>query len=177
MEKRLVFLISVLLVAVLLTGCRRAPRNTDAIDGGVRNNQRSDAPKTIVSTKIASFSCVFSTLDLVEESSLGQNVYVLQAQESEGAVWGSYLSGETEKQVFETDSSFMELLQEIVARYDLAQYNGINYYVSGLPDRYGADLHISYQSEEEIYASNNQDCFLPLAAMEELQHLFFEQIK
>lgn len=167
--------IVIVLLVIALVGCAAKDRSTDDIDGGVRINNDVDAPKTINSTKIVSFSCEFSTLDLLEQSPLGNDVYDLQAQLSDGTVMGSYESYQVEKQQFEADEAFMEQLQQIVTRYDLAQYNGKDYKVSGLPDRFGARLHIIYESEEQIYASNNQDCFLPLAAMEELQALFFEQ--
>ena len=44
--------------------------------------------------------------------------------------------------------------------------------MSGLPPDYGVKLDIQYASGESIRASNNQDCFLSLEAMEELISLF-----
>ena len=41
---------------------------------------------------------------------------------------------------------------------------------------YGVSLQIVYASGERISASNNQDCFLPLEAMEELEALFRQQL-
>jgi len=37
---------------------------------------------------------------------------------------------------------------------------------------YGAKLDIQYASGESIYAYDNQDCFIPLEAMQELVELF-----
>ena len=66
----------------------------------------------------------------------------------------------------------MTSLQEIVSKYDFAQYNGYISKVSGLPHMYGAKLDIKYASGESIYAHDNQDCFISLDAMNELVELF-----
>lgn len=66
----------------------------------------------------------------------------------------------------------MTSLQELVSKYNFAQYNGYISKVSGLPDMYGAKLDINYASGESIYAYNNQDCFIPFEAIEELIELF-----
>ena len=66
----------------------------------------------------------------------------------------------------------MTSLQEIVSKYDFAQYNGYISKVSGLPHMYGAKLDIKYASGERIYAHDNQDCFISLDAMNELVELF-----
>lgn len=174
--KSIWFLVAVLLVAAaVLSGCMKATRNTDDIDGGVILDGSSDAPKTVASTQIASFSCEFSTLSLMEETVLENDVYELEAALEGDAVTGSVETRQSDKQTFTADAAFLEQLQQIVAQYDLAQFNGTVYKVCGLPDQYGAYLNVTYQSEEQIYASNNQDCFLPLGAMEELWELFLSQ--
>jgi len=81
-------------------------------------------------------------------------------------------NGAGNKAEFETDSSFMAKLQEIVSKYDLAKHNGYTHHVSGLPDMYGEQIDIKYASGESIYAHDNQDGFLPMEAMEELIELF-----
>lgn len=167
----------VLLGVAALSGCAGKTADTDVIDGGVVHNDNVDAPKTIVSKEIVSFSCEFSTLTLMEETELENDVFCLEAALSDGVVTGTCSSREIQKQTFEADASFMKRLQEIAEEYDFAQYNGMQYRVSGLPDQFGAKLNILYESGEQIYASNNQDCFLTLAAMEELFSLFREQIQ
>ncbi len=161
-----------LLLALSLSACTQT---TDDIDGGVRINNDFDAPKTIASTQIVSFSCEFSTLTLMEESTLGNDVFSLEATLDGDAVTVRFESRRTEKQTCAADEDFMHQLQQIVTRYDLAQYNGMDYFVSGLPDPFGARLQVTYDSDEVIYASDNQECFLPLAAMEELWELFSGQ--
>lgn len=71
----------------------------------------------------------------------------------------------------------MNTLQKVVAEYDLAQYNGYSYRVSGLPEGYGACLEVEYASGEHIYASDNQSCFLSIDAMEALEALFYAEIE
>lgn len=164
-----------LAAAAILSGCMKATRNTDDIDGGVILDHSTDAPKTIVSTQIVSFSCEFSTLSLMEETVLENDVYELEATLEGDLVTGSMQARRSDRHTFTADSAFLEQLQQIVAQYDLAQFNGTVYKVSGLPDQYGAYLNVTYESEEQIYASNNQDCFLPLGAMEELWELFLSQ--
>ena len=68
----------------------------------------------------------------------------------------------------------MTNLQEIVSKYNFAQYNGYISKVSGLPDMYGAKIDIKYASGESIYAYDNQDWFIPFEAIEELVRIFEE---
>ena len=148
----------------------------ECIDGGVSCNCHGvDSPKKIKSTELIRFHCVFSLLALAETSLLGDRVYTLDAALENGVVKGSldwYCNGEGEKTTFEADPSFMIKLQEIVAKYDLAQHNGYTHIVSGLPDMYGSKLDIRYDSGECIYAHDNEDCFLPMEMMEESAKLF-----
>ncbi|MBR5447152.1 MAG: hypothetical protein IKV40_01880, partial [Clostridia bacterium] len=51
-------------------------------------------------------------------------------------------------------------LYELFVKYDLAQFNGISYTVSGLPEGYGAEIGIDFESGEHVYSHNNQSCFL-----------------
>lgn len=145
-------------------------------DGGTTNRTDPNAPKVIESTEITSFTCIFSTLDLAEETELGNCKYMLEASVKDKIVIGKYTRyGETEDRNFETDSYFMIELQKIVAKYNFAKHNGLSVTVHGLPDMYGAELHIMYASGETIYASDNQSCFLSFEAMEDLVNLFSKQ--
>ena len=75
---------------------------------------------------------------------------------------------------FTADTSFMTSLQELVSKYNFAQYNGYISKVSGLPDMYGAKIDIAYASGESIFAHDNQDCFIPFEAIEGLVEIFEE---
>ena len=167
----------ILLVTIGFSGCK--PYSTDDIDGGVvTNNSGDDSPKVIESTEIISYDCEFSFISTVfdEENELTGKVYKLTAVLEDNTVkakidWRGR-DGNGDKSEFETDSSFMTKLQEIVSKYDLAKHNGYTHHVSGLPDMYGECIDIKYASGESIYASNNQSGFLPIDAAINLIELF-----
>lgn len=165
-----------LAVGMILVGCahrRRPPTRKIEEDGAVRNNTDNNAPKTITSTQIIAFDCRFSTMDLAESGVLGNHIYHLQAKLENGAVKGIYQVCDTdEKRLFRESHVFLNKVQSLVGNYDLAQHNGHNCEVAGLPNDYGARLSIVYASGEQIYAYNNQDNFLPDNAMKELVKLF-----
>lgn len=160
--------------SVLLVGCSdRFISDSDDIDGGVQHYVDTDAPKVIESTQIVSFSCEFSTTDLALDSSPIAGRYHTLYADRDGASYEARGGGEIfEQREFTPDADFFAALQQIVAKHDFAQYNGQSYTVSGLPPDYGVRLDILYRSAESIQASDNQSCFLPLEAMEELVKLF-----
>ncbi|MBQ4647724.1 MAG: hypothetical protein IJB76_01020 [Clostridia bacterium] len=145
--------------------------NTDDVDGGVRKRFDSNAPKTINCTKPIAFECIFSTLTLIDEDELERSVFTLKAEITNGIVKASYKS-RNEGFAFTALPSFMEELQTVIADYDFAQFNGITYHVSGLPDMFGSSVSVSYESGEHIYSANNQDCFIPVEAMKKLMELY-----
>ena len=148
--------------------------NDECVDGGVLH-KFDDAHRIIECTELTAFHCVFSLLALAEPGMLGNRVYRVDAVLENGVVKGQldwYCCGDGERVPFEAEPSFMDKLQEIVAKYDLAQHNGFTHTVNGLPDMYGAKLDIRYGSDESIYAYNNEDCFLPMKMMEESVELF-----
>lgn len=170
----------VLLMTMGLGGCKIPGPEIAEEDGGVKKyNSGEDAQKTIESTEITGFVCEFSLISAVleEESELDGKVYNLSAVREKGDVdckidWYDR-SGNGEKHEFTTDLSFMRSLQQIVAEYNFAQHNGYSSRVSGLPNMYGAKLDITYASGENIYAYDNQDCFIPFDAMKRLVELFY----
>ncbi|MBE6572082.1 MAG: hypothetical protein E7656_07540 [Ruminococcaceae bacterium] len=161
----------------------RKNKSTDHIDGGVKKyTSGDDAPKVVESTEIISFVCeisLFSLCDLKEE--ISGRKYKMTAVLEDDAVMGKLdwhnRYNERETLVFAADVSFMEKLQNIVAKHDLAKHNGYLSHVSGLPDMYGASINISYASGEEISASDNQDNFLSVPAIEDLIDLFAKTAK
>ena len=162
--------------AVLLLGGRKTSGDPP-VDGGIRHRVDTDAPKVILSGEITEFSCKFSTTDrCVEDTPIAGGIFTLYAGEKTGCL---QIRGRDEiagEWTFSTDETFFRQLQEIVTRYDLAQYNGQYYTVSGLPPDLGMQLQIRYASEESISASNNQSTFLPPEAMEDLVTLFRSKI-
>ena len=169
----------ILFMTIGFSGCRLPVRETDDIDGGVKTYNSGEAsPKVIESTEIVSFECEFSLIAAVleEESELDGRNYKLSAVLEDGAVKSKFKwrdrAGGGEEHDFSADASFMTSLQELVSKYNFAQYNGYISKVSGLPDMYGAKIDIAYASGESIYAHNNQDCFIPFETIEELIELF-----
>lgn len=154
----------------------KSKNSNQCMDGGVINKSNCDKTRSkIEDSKIIKLNCVFSLLAMPESSLLGNRVYSLDAVLESGIVKGRlnwYCCGEGEKYTFESEPSFMDKLQEIVAKYDLAKHNGYTYIVNGLPDMYGAKIDIRYESGEYIYAHNNEECFLPMEMMEETVKLF-----
>ena len=169
----------ILLMTMGFSGCGLPGRNTDDIDGGVvTRNSGDDSPKVIESTEIISCDCELSFISAFfdEENELTGKVYKLTAVLEDNIVKAKIYwrgrDGNGEISEFETDSSFMTKLQEIVSKYDLAKHNGYTHHVSGLPNMYGEQIDIKYASGESIYAHDNQDGFLQMEAMEELIDLF-----
>ena len=158
-------------------------RNTDHIDGGVKTyNRGEDSPKVIESTEIISFEFEVSLYNIVleEENELVGRNYKLSAVLEDGAVKSKFKwrdrAGGGEEYDFSADASFVTSLQKIISKYNFAKYNGYVSKVSGLPDMNGAKIDIAYASGENIYAHNNQDCFVPFEAVKELIELFEMQI-
>lgn len=154
-------------------------RNEAPIDGGINKRIHRDAPKTIVSENIIHFKCEFSTVAIADEIPIEQGVYTLCAVLKDGAVRGEYKmrtrQGDGVQFLFRESHRFMSELQKIVRKYDFAKFNGEEYSVSGLPDMYGAKIHIVYASGESIDSSNNQSNFLPDEAMTELVEHFYSK--
>lgn len=163
--------------AVICLLLRRHKRSPDPqIDGGVRTFEDSNAPKVIRSTRITGFRCDFSTYDrMVEDSPIAGYRITLQVGSDSGSYSMCRGSEVCREGSFTPGEAFLEKLQQLVAAYDMARYNGKHYRVSGLPPDYGMALEICYASGESIRSSNNQSCFLPLQAMEALVALFQQQ--
>ena len=157
----------------LLKSFRKSKHPTEDIDGGVRKRLDANAPKAISCTKLVTFECTFSTLALAGSLESGRSVFTLKARVENGVVSASYRS-RNEEFAFSATPSFMDELQSIISDYDFAQYNGITYHVSGLPDMFGAIISAHYESGEQIYSANNQDCFIPTEAINKLAKLFKE---
>lgn len=177
--------------AALLAGCDSRPEKNNATnpqstglaptgaasadteDGARVDRSDADAPKEIRSKQIIAFDCWFSTLDLAEPGALGNHIYQLQARLENGAVKGSYRLRDTdEERSFRADHSFLNEVYELVDRNEVAQLNGHNVEVGGLPGEYGVDLDIRFASGERILVNDNQDCILPYSFMNEALKLF-----
>lgn len=159
--------------ALILLAAHTKQRSREEEDGGVRQFTDTNAPTVIHSNQITYFHCKFSTRDIpLPDSPIAGYVITLHAAADGGSFCLRRGSEADREEAIVPDAAFWEALQEIVSRYALARHNGQHYKVSGLPPDFGIDLEIRYASGESIRASNNQDCFLPQKAMEELVALF-----
>ena len=180
--KRMVWIAIILgiLAATVLAFFISRNRWTTLPTGGERKDHTDpNAPKVIESTEIVEFHCEFSTLTLVGAEKLRRGVYSLDAVSGENAVSGNYslrIPGEEGEHIrFTAEPSFLEALQELVAKYDFAKHNGLSVRVSGLPNLYGVRLQVEYASGEFIHAYHNQSRFLTEEEMAALVALFYEQ--
>ncbi|WP_408070563.1 hypothetical protein [Butyrivibrio sp. JL13D10] len=147
----------------------------DTDDGYTVNNSNKDASKKIKSSKITSFFCNFSTLYDEDTMTLGKKQWKLRADFDGKTVKGSYAafdSDSEDERRFEADEKFMGDLLDIILQYDIASYNGIDTETQGISDEYGATLGVMFESGENIYASNNEENFIPIEAEEAFVQLF-----
>lgn len=148
----------------------------EIIDGYLQDNSNENAAKTVESCEITGFSLVFSTLSWADEEYFKEGIYRIEVKKNYDKVSGKYeftpAYGDGQAVVFDTDESFLIQLDETVKKHDLAGYNGKSIFVSGLPDMYGEELCVEYASGESIYASDNQDGFIPRDAICEIEKLF-----
>ena len=160
-----------LIAAALLAGAyirkkklEAKDRACDEVDGGVRHYYDEGAPKSIDSHVITCFSCEGKytlTDELGNENAIR---YVAHAKLEGETVLCTYKMfdrfGYSENLKFMSDGAIMKDLYKLFAKHNLAQYNGISYTVSGLPEGYGAEIGIDFESGEHVYSHNNQSCFL-----------------
>lgn len=148
------------------------------VDGGTRIAYDTDAPKEIVSRALVQFSCRFSSVSLIEkESSLQCGLYHFSAKKNEDGKGCSVSCGRVASvrdQQLQTvrPLSFMDEIERLLRAYNVAQYNGSYYSVSGLPSFFGASVDAVFESGESVYCYNNQDPFLPISLIKELCILF-----
>lgn len=165
-------------VLIIIYICRNQ-WTTSPNGGGKEDHTDPDAPKVIASTEIVEFHCRFSTLTSVNSENLKRGIYELDAVLEQDIVLCNLkmsIPGETGETVeFKADPCFMEALQELAEKFDLAGYNGLSVRVSGLPHFYGASLQVNYASGEAVWAYHNQNCFLTMEEMEAMEALFREQ--
>jgi len=165
---------------LLLTGCGGAgdPASSGSappeisedppVAGGWTDSTNPNAPKVILSTELSSFSCEIWLYGYPEDWPwVTIPSCILTARRD-----GDTVLCERNDETFTAEPAFLEELQEIVARYDLAQYNGIDRETHGLPENFGVTLRADYASGETIFASDNTLSFLPADAVRALTKLF-----
>ena len=153
---------------------RDTVREADEIDGGVRHRIDEDAPHVIESENITSFELETSHFSLadVEDGGLYSMKAVLEGDSVNIKFVRRERNGKVMSHAYVEGAEFMKKLYGIVKKYDFAQYNGKYYRVSGLPDMYGSEIHVTFDSGERIDSRDNQTPFIPVEAVRELSDLF-----
>ena len=150
----------------------------DVEDGGHFSNTDVNAPKKIESTQLTDIECDCFVEDS-ENEVFGR--YCLNAQAEEGSVKGCFEFREMDSPLvsvgfpFETDASFMDRLDEILRRYDAAQYNGIYEEEIGIDPEHSFSFRAVYASGEEISCYDNAGPCFPMELMKELADLFCQE--
>ena len=147
------------------------------IDGGTRISKDEGAPKEIKSNVIIDFSCIASTLSLIdEELNLPRGVYSFTAKrENDGAHCTVSCSVGTEagkSQEKKRPLSVLDQIDNLFKKYNVAKQYGIYYKVSGLPSFYGLKIDVTYDSGENLYCYNNQDLIFSNDFIKELFQIF-----
>ena len=147
-------------------------------DGGHFSNTDVNAPKKIESTQLTGIECDCFVEDS-ENEVFGR--YCLNAQAEGGSVKGRFEFREMDDPLvsvgfpFETDAGFMDRLDEILRRYDAAQYNGIYEEEIGIDPEHSFSFRAVYASGEEISCHDNAAPCFPLELMKELADLFYQE--
>lgn len=172
-------LIAALVTAAVVTVCSSCAKQTPApvppqsepVCGGTEDNTDPNAPKTVEDTRIASFSFSASTFGSQNDLLIPKRYEFSAARE--GDVVNCTCARNGNEHAFTADPSFMDELQDVVARYDFAAGNGVDRFTAGLPDDFGGTFKVEYAGGERIYFSDNQSIFCPDDAVADLARLFY----
>ena len=137
------------LAGLLLTSCR--PAEEAPLCGGVTDRTDHYAPKAIVSKEMTALSASFWVQD---EEGRGTRWTLSAKKDSSGGVSVSVEgAGKEEAQA---DSAFLDAVQEVIERFELAKLNGIDRVTAGLPPAYSPTwLSVDYASGERLYFQMN----------------------
>ena len=134
---------------LLLTACW--PDEKAPICGGVTDRTDHSAPKVIVSRQI---SAVVASFWLRDEEERGTRWTLSAKKDSSGGV-SVRVEGAVQEEA-QADSAFLEAVQEIIDRFELAKLNGIDRVTAGLPPAYSPTrLNVDYASGECLYFQMN----------------------
>ena len=175
--KKLVKAVMILMMLFSLFSCA-VEEDIDIEDGGHFSNTDVNAPKKIESTQLTEIECDYFVEDR-ENEAFGR--YCLSAEKEEDLVKGQYEFKEMDSPLvsvcfpFETDTGFMDKLEEVLRRYDAAQYNGIYEEEIGIDPEYSFSFHATFASGETISCYDNSGPCFPLELMRELADLFYRE--
>ena len=137
------------LAGLLLTACR--PAEEAPICGGVTDRTDHSAPKVIESKQISS---IFASFWIQDEEGRGTRWKLSAKKDSSGGVSVS-VEGAVKEEA-QAESAFLDAVQEVIERFELAKLNGIDRVTAGLPPAYSPTrLSVDYASGERLYFQMN----------------------
>ena len=153
------------LACLLFTACR--PAEEAPLCGGVTDRTDHSAPKVIESREIAALSASFWTQD---EEGRGMRWELSARRDGSGvSVRVGGASQEEAQAEAQADAAFLEAVQEVLGRFELAKLNGIDRVTAGLPPAFSPTrLSVDYASGERLYFQMNgrPDAEWPAALLE-----------
>lgn len=166
----------------MLCGCTKEDVRESTTEEVVIDHSATDAPKSIESHDLVVFICEFTTDEIEGESKVPAGTYQLEARlestRDGDIVKGIYRFGDFNDMegigaTFEAGPAFMEKLQMIVMKNDLAKENGRHLTTEGRPEDSGSSYYLEYADGEYISAGDNAENFIAQETMEELYELFY----
>ena len=137
------------LAGLLLTACWH--KEEAPLCGGVTDRTDHSAPKVIESKQISSIAASFWIQD---EEGRGTRWKLSAKKDGSGGVSVS-VEGAVQEQA-QADSAFLDAVQKIIDRFELAKLNGIDRVTAGLPPAYSPTrLSVDYASGESLYFQMN----------------------
>ena len=139
------------LAGLLLSACWH--KEEAPICGGVTDRTDHSAPKVIESKQISSIAASFWIQD---EEGRGTRWKLSAKKDGSGGVSVS-VEGAVQEQA-QADSAFLDAVQKIIDRFELAKLNGIDRVTAGLPPQFSPTrLSVDYASGERLYFQMNGD--------------------
>ncbi len=163
-------------------GCQKEDIRESETEEIVIDHSVEDAPKTIESRDLVVFICEFTTEEIDGEITVPAGTYQLEARlestHDGDIVKGIYRFGDFDDMegigaTFEATPAFMEKLQMIVAKNDLAKENGRHLTTEGRPEDSGSSYYLEYADGEYVSAGDNAENFISTETMAELYELFY----
>lgn len=133
-----------------MDGCQKE----NIMDGGQVDYTDENAPKVINSKDIDEFSTHFYVGDSLNTAYNG--FYEIEIKEKDGKY--NLKESKTFKIKETISSEELSKIQEIIDKYELVKFNGIDKVTSGLPYEYGPmAISVKYKSNEALYFRQNND--------------------
>ncbi len=166
----------------VLGGCKQEEIQESGTEEMVIDRSVEDAPKIIESHELVVFICTFTTDEIKGNTTVPAGTYQLEARlestHNGDVVKGIYRFGDFNDMEgigasFEASPEFMEELQRIVAKNDMAKENGRHLTTEGRPEDSGSSYYLEYEDGEYISAGDNANNFISIETMEALYRLFY----